>query len=138
MPKRQCTYSGCKAIVTVPDGYRDSPRCERHTRTMATPKRVYDHHFHNGRNIYKSSQWIALRDAYARENPLCQQCEPYGITTAGFIVDHIKEVLDGGAVYDWDNLQHLCQSCHNAKTGREAVKRRKKRSLNGFGTLSDF
>jgi 5-methylcytosine-specific restriction protein A len=138
MPKRLCTHSGCKAIVDVPVGYRDSPRCERHRRAVTHSKRVYDHHHEDGKNIYKSQRWVRLRAELIRQQPTCQHCLQYGIVTPGKIVDHIVEIEDGGAVWDIDNLQHLCHTCHNIKTGREAVKRKKRADNEGFGNLSDF
>lgn len=138
MPKRLCTMSGCKSIVDVPVGFRGSPRCDKHSCTQATPKRVYEHHFHNGKNIYKSQQWVKLRASYVQHQPLCEHCLSYGIITPGVIVDHIKEIEDGGAIFDFSNLQHLCRACHNTKTGREASKRNRNRKNQGFGKLSDF
>jgi HNH endonuclease. len=35
-------------------------------------------------------------------------------------VDHIQPIRLGGEVYDLDNLQTLCKSCHNRKSGKEA------------------
>lgn len=35
------------------------------------------------------------------------------------IVGHIKEISDGGARYDEDNLQALCSACHNRKSAEE-------------------
>ena len=136
MPKRQCTYGGCKAIVDVPVGYRDSPRCERHKRPLTHSKRVYDHHHENGKNIYKSQRWVKLRAELIRQQPTCQHCLQYGIVTPGKIVDHIIEIEDGGAVWDINNLQHLCHACHNRKTAKEALKRNRK--VGEFGSLSDF
>ena len=138
MPKRQCTFGGCNAVVEVPHGYRDSPRCERHKRTLATPKRQYDHHYHDGKNIYKSQRWVKLRAAYIQQQPLCEHCLQYGVVTPGVIVDHIIEIEDGGPIWEITNLQHLCRACHNVKTGREAAKRRRNANNGGFGGLSDF
>lgn len=138
MPKRLCTYSGCKEIVDVPVGYRGSPRCERHRRPVVQSERVYDHHHIDGKNIYKSQRWVKLRAEVIRQQPLCQHCLAYNIITPGKIVDHIVEIEDGGEVWDINNLQHLCSTCHNQKTAREAVKRRKKVENGGFGSLSDF
>jgi 5-methylcytosine-specific restriction protein A len=40
------------------------------------------------------------------------------------IIDHIKPILDGGDEWDRDNLQGLCESCHNRKTAIETNKRK--------------
>lgn len=138
MPLRQCTFNGCNAAVEVPHNYRGSPRCDKHTRPVHTPKRRYEHHYHNGKNIYKTQRWVKLRNQYVSFQPLCEHCLGFGIIKDGKIVDHIIELEDGGEPYEWDNLQHLCHSCHNAKTGREASKRRRKAKNKGFGSLSDF
>jgi 5-methylcytosine-specific restriction protein A len=113
-------------------------RCEKHTVNHSSPKAHHAHHYHNGKYLYKTSEWTRLRESYAAQNPLCKHCQQYGIVTPGFIVDHIVEIADGGEKFAWSNLQHLCASCHNVKTGREKVRRRKKKENNGFGTLSDF
>ncbi len=138
MSKRLCTYSGCKEIVDVPVGYRGSPRCERHRRAVTPSERVYEHHHIDGKNIYKSQRWVKLRAEVIRQQITCQHCLAYGIVTPGIIVDHIIEIEDGGPVWDINNLQYLCRTCHNQKTAREAVKRRKKADNGGFGNISDF
>jgi len=138
MPLRQCTFNGCNTAVEVPHNYRQSPRCEIHQRPKPTPKRKYDHHYHNGKNIYKSSRWVKLRAAKIALNPLCEHCERYGIIKPGNTIDHIIEVEDGGEVWEMSNLATLCHSCHNTKTGKEATKRSRKENNNGFGSLSDF
>ena len=133
--KKLCTYVGCNAIVT------DGTRCPLHPLPTHNPvKRDYDWSRYNNRSIYQSTRWKRLRDAYIAENPLCQceQCSFLGLATPGEIVDHIKELKDGGDPWDWNNLQTLSHGCHNRKTGEEVRKRRKKRELGGFGTLSDF
>ena len=38
------------------------------------------------------------------------------------VVDHVKPIKDGGSPTDWDNLQSLCQTCHNQKTKRDTKK----------------
>ena len=138
MPVRLCTFGGCKNTVTVSANSKTPARCDKHPLRQSTPKRVHEHQIHNGKNLYKTQQWVNLRNAYARHQPLCEHCLRYDIITPGFIVDHIVEIADGGEKFDWNNLQHLCASCHNTKTGREKVKRRKKKQNGGFGNISDF
>jgi 5-methylcytosine-specific restriction protein A len=40
------------------------------------------------------------------------------------VADHVLPLKDGGARFDWANLQALCVSCHNRKTAGETAKRR--------------
>lgn len=66
--------------------------------------------------FYKKGCWKNLSAAYRREHPLCEQCAKEGRITPADVVDHIREISDGGALMDWENLQSLCHSCHNKKT----------------------
>ena len=133
MPKKLCTASGCRNVVEDGDG----SRCPQHRVALRQPKRVYDHHYHQGKHIYSSARWQRLRDSYLAQNPLCVRCATFDIVTPATMVDHIIEIKDGGAVWDWDNLQGLCNCCHAAKTGEEKRKRNRK-NKDGFPSLSDF
>lgn len=68
-------------------------------------------------------------------NPLCAECDRHALVTPGEVVDHVKELKDGGDPWDVDNLQTLCKECHSKKTGEEVKKRRKSK---GFKSISDF
>jgi len=67
-------------------------------------------------SIYHTRQWRNDRDRHIKANPLCVICLSNGITTASSVSDHIKEISQGGDVWDWDNRQALCTRCHNRKT----------------------
>jgi 5-methylcytosine-specific restriction protein A len=68
-------------------------------------------------------------------HPLCAECDRHALVTPGEVVDHVKELKDGGDPWDVDNLEVLCRPCHAKKTGEEV----KKRSRNkGFRSISDF
>ena len=68
-------------------------------------------------------------------NPLCAECDRRALVTPGEVVDHVKELKDGGDPWDVDNLEVLCKSCHAKKTVEEVKKRRKSK---GFKSISDF
>lgn len=68
---------------------------------------------------YKSSRWVKLRKVHLSEHPYCVQCEKQGIVKLGRVVDHIQPVRLGGAMFDLDNLQTLCDSHHNSKSSKE-------------------
>ena len=72
------------------------------------------------RNVYNSSKWRKFSKAYKERNPLCVKCQEKGITSKTEVTDHIERVNTGGDIYSLDNLQPLCKSCHNRKSGREA------------------
>ena len=71
--------------------------------------------------IYNSTRWRKVRThILKRDGGICQMC---GKSEKYMIVDHIKEIKDGGEPYSYDNLQTLCKSCHNIKTAREVANR---------------
>lgn len=73
--------------------------------------------------FYQSRQWREVRSALLRENPLCATCAAKGLVVAARVVDHVHPIKDGGARFDFGNLQPLCVSCHNRKTAKETAGR---------------
>jgi len=72
-------------------------------------------------------------------NPICEVCEELDLIRPVEEVDHIKEIRDGGEIFDIDNTRSLCRSCHARKTARERKKRdAKKKNGAGFKSFSDF
>ena len=64
--------------------------------------------------IYKSARWKRVREIVLSENPLCKCGQPANI------VDHITPIRNGGGIWDSDNLQGLCEKCHNKKSAKES------------------
>lgn len=64
--------------------------------------------------------WVAVRNAYAREHPLCEDCLEHGIVTALELVDHVIP-LPHGPRLDKSNLRSLCRPHHATKTERDRV-----------------
>ena len=79
------------------------------------------------KKFYDSKEWKDLRQYFITRHPLCKWCEEEGTTNKGDVVDHIKEITDGGESLDFNNLQTLCHKHHNQKTNWERAKRRKKK-----------
>ena len=75
---------------------------------------------------YNTIAWKRLRNRHISKQPLCQSCKRKGQVKAGGVVDHIRPIRLGGAMYDEGNLQTLCVPCHNSKSARE-------RGLQGWG-----
>lgn len=117
MTKKLCTYPSCKTIVNHNDD-GSSPRCELHkTQQRSRTRKHYSHHFDDqGRNIYKTAKWKQLRGYKIAVNPLCENCLHYNKAVTAQVIDHIIEIEDGGAIWDINNLQSLCNTCHNRKT----------------------
>jgi 5-methylcytosine-specific restriction enzyme A len=66
--------------------------------------------------IYNTAHWRRLRKTYLAAHPLCE-C---GCGRAAQVVDHrVPHNGDRNRAFDWDNLQALTKSCHDAKTARQ-------------------
>ncbi|UZS00255.1 HNH endonuclease [Chondrinema litorale] len=75
---------------------------------------------------YNTTQWRTVRDAVkVRDKYLCQEClrnniyTQVGIKPNDYAVDHKRRVREGGDFFDMDNLELLCSTCHNSKSGKE-------------------
>lgn len=62
--------------------------------------------------FYKTAVWANLRRMVLERDPFCRIC---GLQKSDS-VDHIVPLRAGGAMYDENNLQGLCHSCHSRKT----------------------
>ncbi len=65
--------------------------------------------------FYDLRRWRKLTVAHRRAEPLCRECRKNGVIKIGTLVDHIVAMHDGGAEWDEDNLQTLCDRCHQVK-----------------------
>lgn len=64
----------------------------------------------------RGSRWQNLaRRIRKRDGYRCRKCGRAGRLE----VDHIVRVVDGGAIWDPDNLQTLCRRCHIDKSRSE-------------------
>ena len=75
--------------------------------------------------FYDKQRWRDLTISHRKEEPLCRKCKERGIVTAGTLVDHIVPRLEGGDEWDEDNLQTLCDRCHQSKRQSEKNKRQR-------------
>jgi 5-methylcytosine-specific restriction protein A len=64
--------------------------------------------------FYRSREWREFARSMREAHPTCAECG-----AASSCVDHVVAIADGGAVFDIDNAQALCRSCHNRKSQRE-------------------
>lgn len=102
-----CRQPGCPELV--PSGY-----CAEHGREVEAVYRQ-----RGSRDLYRSKRWRVLARRVLREQSLCA-------TFCGELateVDHIVPVEDGGAMWDRNNLQGLCKSCHSSKTRHDVASR---------------
>lgn len=72
---------------------------------------------YSGASPYNMAAWRKLRAAHRQGEPLCRMCGLDGRVTIGALVDHIVPVdRDPSLFLDDDNLQTLCNDCHERKT----------------------
>ena len=75
--------------------------------------------------FYNTKRWKSTREAYyVSVNGLCERCKKEGIVEIGKIVHHLEELnmlnmLIDDIAYGFDNLELLCQSCHNSEHFRK-------------------
>lgn len=73
------------------------------------------------KEFYHSSAWSETRAAYRRSvGGLCERCLKNGLITAGAEVHHKvrltpENVNDPEISLSWENLELLCESCHDAE-----------------------
>jgi len=67
---------------------------------------------------------MRLRALVKREEPFCRFCLAKSLRVATDQVDHIKPLFEGGT-NDRENMQGLCQPCHDAKSKAERLRARR-------------
>ena len=112
--KHYCNHPGCNQLTT--DRY-----CEQHTKQV---QQRYDKQRGSAASRGYDSKWRAARDHYLMSNPICVRCEANGIVEPAVLVHHIKPIQDGGAILDTDNMQALCNDCHENIHGKDRFKQK--------------
>lgn len=79
--------------------------------------------------FYKGKAWAKCREAYIHSvGGLCEVCLSQGRYTPGVIVHHkehvsIETINNPRVLLDWNNLQLVCRSCHQAIHARDKGRR---------------
>lgn len=80
-------------------------------------ERAYDRQRGSRQARGYDATWEAFRLSWLRGHPLCEACKP--LLTPATVVDHIIPHRGDRELFWRDgNHQSLCESHHNAKTGR--------------------
>ena len=75
--------------------------------------------------FYKSTAWQKCRASYIQSvGGLCERCLAKGLIVPGYIVHHkchltAWNIQDPSITLNWDNLEYLCQDCHNKEHFKE-------------------
>lgn len=120
-----CAHPGCGKDIPIDqrfcEKHKNDPlewqRIKRRDRDRKKKPRICD----TGRpRVYNTRGWKKLRAAHLRRHPLCEECLKRGIVTIATDVDHIVPHRgDPSLMWNPENLQSLCHSCHSRKTARE-------------------
>lgn len=107
-------YKSCKCGAKIARNVKCCEKCE------ASRQKIYDKTTRNqeSKAFYNSKEWWRVRTIVLRDNQFCVNCN-----RPADVVDHIKELIDGGAPLALENLQPLCHACHNKKTAEERGRR---------------
>ena len=63
--------------------------------------------------VYNTARWRALRaQVLLAAGYLCQRCATEGRRNAAQLVHHRQPIRQGGEAFDPDNLEALCNRCH--------------------------
>ena len=112
--KTICTQIGCGVLVAKPG------RCAAHSAEINKQYNKYRAQREDPTDkFYHTARWQRLRASILASEPLCRHCLSAGMVTAAVLVDHIIEVKQGGEMWDTDNLQPLCNHCHEIKSVAE-------------------
>ena len=73
------------------------------------------------KGFYKTAAWLKCRAAYIKSvGGLCERCRAKGLIVPGYIVHHKTHltpmnISDPSISLGFDNLEYLCQDCHNSE-----------------------
>ena len=107
-PPRPCAQGGCPQLV------RGTARCPAHRRPTAQQLGYTAAWATYARQWRARYPWCGMRadgQQYS-EHSLCTQ---RGHRTPARVVDHIRAIAAGGAIFDPSNHQSLCIACNTRK-----------------------
>ena len=109
-----CAKQGCPNDATV------GKFCSIHA-ARATADYNRNYRRPGTRQLY-GRRWVAIRNLYISQHPLCEKCLEAGRYTPATEVHHILP-LDRGGSNDDENLMSLCKPCHSSITISETRSR---------------
>ncbi len=109
-PLHSCNYHGCPALTK--ERY-----CEAHKKQ--TEAQYEKGRGNSGERGY-DARWQKIRLMKLARDPLCEQCLFMGRDEAAVMVHHRDRNPHNNG---WDNLESLCNPCHDAEHQKERWKR---------------
>lgn len=106
-PLRPCRYTGCNNLTEHSYCHKHKPKDKER---MSSSKRGY------------TSKWNRFSKDYLIEHIWCAECLKSGKHEPAVLVHHIQRIVDGGSIFDKDNLMALCDRCHRDKHSEDIFK----------------
>jgi 5-methylcytosine-specific restriction protein A len=106
-------------MPTLPKGNRPTLAVKARATVIKEKRRAFQGMDKSNTKLYKSKHWQKVRRLILNAQPICVHCEQNGRYITANTVDHIVPINKGGALFSLDNLQALCSSCHNKKSGKD-------------------
>lgn len=101
----------CGRATSAP--YCEAHKSEAHTKVQRLQNSSYEREV---AAFYTSKPWRSVRLLQLRTNPLCALCgQP------ATIADHVVPIRQGGSRLNMENLQSLCDLCHDRKRAVEST-----------------
>lgn len=71
-------------------------------------------HERAGQKVYDSKKWLRLRKAYMESRHyICERCGRPATICHHKVYLTAENILDANIAYNFNNLECLCQACHN-------------------------
>ena len=117
-PLKPCRKPGC--CVLTREAY-----CPEHK-----PRRAERRESEQWHSLYSLPVWkYDLRPSQLLREPFCRSCTAQGKRVRATVADHIVPHRGDMSLFtDRNNLQSLCEGCHNRKTAKEMAERAGKTS----------
>jgi 5-methylcytosine-specific restriction enzyme A len=128
-PRHPCNFYGCPNITAT-------RFCEEHERLAKKNEQKYDQARDQTeeRRFIHSPEWRAMREVKLAVDPLCQEHLKKGFDMAATMVHHIKPVETHPELrLVMENLESLCNPCHEEKEQKGRWGGRSKSSGIGAG-----
>ncbi|OLN21893.1 HNH endonuclease [Domibacillus antri] len=78
-------------------------------------------HTSEAKRFYKSAAWRKCRESYfTSQHGLCERCSQPGLIVHHKVYIDAQNINDPAVTLNHDNLELLCQSCHNQEHFKQA------------------
>ncbi len=129
--KKFCKVTSCSSFAV------DGSYCAKHKpemdsakeRKRTLQKRQYQKTRATTTQQGYGNDWRKVRNAYINAHPLCEEHKRRGVPVLAVMVDHIVPLSEGGDRLSFENLQSLCNDCHEAKHKHERWQPKKGRGV---------